>query len=728
MQKKNPTTHLLAILTLASLLANPFMVLAQTATLPSIIITEIAAAEPSDTEWIEIHNNSRAPVDMTGYKFFEEKTNHGLSVFRGDFILDAEEYAIIANKADLVAQKYPAYAGTILDSSWVSLKQDGEEIGLKDAAGNLAEVFTYPAWTGSVSLERKKLEEEANLASNWAMSESSHSLGQKRQEALPAAAISLLEEEDVGTSTAAVEQEIDAQDANSLALVAVAPPPPPAPSFSPVPSFAFTHNTAPQPIITVQSGALTAYGQTTVNFSGTMSYDPNGDALTFLWDMGDGTRSQSANPAAHKYAKPGNYTVTLTITDTFGTSGIAKEKIQVFEKTEAAATKETGAKAETQKSETKTEPKIEKTVLQSSSKSEAASNSSAKTELSFIPPLQLNPQTLQLQGYFVFIPYGDTPKIKMPKQAAIKKIKTPKASGVKKESAKSPQISNGDLSADIKISEIFPNPAENQEEWIELMNGGTESVNLGNWGLSDGGKTSPFRIPDSIVLEPGMYAAFPKSLTHIALNNDRDEVILTDFQGNIMDRINYDTPKKGSSYALISSAWEWTDTPTPGSQNPVFEKMEGTVGELIQSADADSSAFQIMLSDGSSKNIQFAKETLDPLMADILMAPGTRMSVQAAAQSDGNYLLKKIEDVSPAAANSEKNIGSWWMIAAAGASLLGGAIFFLARKFLRKSQENSSGEKKVAPTSRRGIYPVASPRLGQKDNFSYRAPPDENWL
>ncbi|WNJ19546.1 PQQ-dependent sugar dehydrogenase [Pontibacter sp. G13] len=57
----------------------------------------------------------------------------------------------------------------------------------------------------------------------------------------------------------------------------------------------------------------------TVNFTGSGSTDPEGAALTYFWDFGDGNNSTAADPS-HTFstagATPASYTITLTVTDT----------------------------------------------------------------------------------------------------------------------------------------------------------------------------------------------------------------------------------------------------------------------------------------------------------------------------------------------------------------------------------------------------------------------------
>ena len=108
-----------------------------------IIITEIAATEISSHEWIEIKNVGNTTVDLESWKFIEADVNHGLNLYSGSFELRSQEIALIANNAENVALAHQLTNVTVLDSSWGSLKLDGEEIGLRNSEGDIVELFTY---------------------------------------------------------------------------------------------------------------------------------------------------------------------------------------------------------------------------------------------------------------------------------------------------------------------------------------------------------------------------------------------------------------------------------------------------------------------------------------------------------------------------------------------------------------------------------------------------------
>ncbi len=66
-----------------------------------------------------------------------------------------------------------------------------------------------------------------------------------------------------------------------------------------------------------------------VAFSSSGSTDPDGDPITFHWNFGDGSASNSANPT-HLYNQPGSYHVTLTVSDGSPTSGPASASVNIL--------------------------------------------------------------------------------------------------------------------------------------------------------------------------------------------------------------------------------------------------------------------------------------------------------------------------------------------------------------------------------------------------------------
>ncbi|PIT88955.1 MAG: hypothetical protein COU27_02920, partial [Candidatus Levybacteria bacterium CG10_big_fil_rev_8_21_14_0_10_36_7] len=62
-----------------------------------VVINEIGAFESSDNEWVEVYNAGNEAVDLSGWKFFEAQVNHGITLYSGSSVLEAGEYAVIAN-------------------------------------------------------------------------------------------------------------------------------------------------------------------------------------------------------------------------------------------------------------------------------------------------------------------------------------------------------------------------------------------------------------------------------------------------------------------------------------------------------------------------------------------------------------------------------------------------------------------------------------------------------
>ncbi|NTW89772.1 MAG: hypothetical protein HGB37_02590 [Candidatus Moranbacteria bacterium] len=126
----------------------------------------------------------------------------------------------------------------------------------------------------------------------------------------------------------------------------------------------------------------------------------------------------------------------------------------------------------------------------------------------------------------------------------------------------------------IRINEIFPNPKEKGEanEWIELLNTGTESISLLGWTLRSGSGrfTWTEKLPDEqTVIPAGGFLVLPRSLTRLALRNTDGTVTLMAPDGmTVMDAVSYDRTTEGASYGFADSGrFRWSKTLTPGAIN-----------------------------------------------------------------------------------------------------------------------------------------------------------------
>ena len=69
-----------------------------------------------------------------------------------------------------------------------------------------------------------------------------------------------------------------------------------------------------QPPVANAGGPYTGTTKTALTFSGSGSNDPQGEALSYVWNFGDGTTETGVNPT-HTYTAPATYTVSLTVTN-----------------------------------------------------------------------------------------------------------------------------------------------------------------------------------------------------------------------------------------------------------------------------------------------------------------------------------------------------------------------------------------------------------------------------
>ncbi len=201
---------------------------------------------------------------------------------------------------------------------------------------------------------------------------------------------------------------------------------------------------------------------------------------------------------------------------------------------------------------------------------------------------------------------------------------------------------NGDLSDEVTLTEVMPNPEgpDAEEEWIEITNGGDETVNLGNWTIKDKSGTT-YTFSDDVYIEPGQSLVLYRTESGISLNNSNESIELSDYNGDTISEIAFEKSYEDESYAEIQieevqstqastlglgnqvfSTWQWV-TPSPGALNPVWKQVKGEVLEFDGSL--------LTLFDGvSTWTFKLSgSESTDALLYEV----GNTLLVQAASQN-----------------------------------------------------------------------------------------------
>jgi PKD repeat protein len=131
----------------------------------------------------------------------------------------------------------------------------------------------------------------------------------------------------------------------------------------------------------------------------------------------------------------------------------------------------------------------------------------------------------------------------------------------------------------IIINEFIPNPAgADESEWIELKNIAAYEINLADWQIDDAKDGSrPYAIPEGTIIKPNELLIFHRQKTKLALNNNLDSVRLFNNNDELVYQIDYEDAKEGLAYALDqNNNWQWTSTPTPGTENLIVEEAKTT--------------------------------------------------------------------------------------------------------------------------------------------------------
>jgi len=96
-------------------------------------------------------------------------------------------------------------------------------------------------------------------------------------------------------------------------------------------SSAVTHSfsvTNLPPVASIKADTTSVFTQESIQFSGEDSYDPEGEALDYLWDFGDNQTSSLKSPQ-HSWGMAGTYNVKLTVEDGSGQEGFTTKSVEI---------------------------------------------------------------------------------------------------------------------------------------------------------------------------------------------------------------------------------------------------------------------------------------------------------------------------------------------------------------------------------------------------------------
>lgn len=101
--------------------------------------------------------------------------------------------------------------------------------------------------------------------------------------------------------------------------------------------------------------------------------------------------------------------------------------------------------------------------------------------------------------------------------------------------------------ADVNINEIYANPPNEADEFIELINTTSNEIQVSGWKISD--KVKTYTIPANTTITANGYFVLKKSTTGIELNNNDEELKLKKENDEEVDSFSYSDTIQGKSWS-----------------------------------------------------------------------------------------------------------------------------------------------------------------------------------
>lgn len=607
-----------------------------TASTASIIITEIGAYEPSGQEWLEIYNNSASPVDMEGWVFWENDTNHKLTLVQGaDTVLGSGEYAVITQKDDVFRETYPGVSTTIFDSSWGSLKESGELVGLKDVTGEFVEQFSYIA-APSFSLERINYDLADYSSANWQEHADGNTVGRHNSNLA-------LQQNVVSTTTVQIRiNEIVSNPAEGenewVELYNLSP------VNANLSGWVLEDGVG---VVATIDQTIAASGYLVIELSSS-KLNNGGDIVVLKNSAGE-----SIDQIAYGTWDDGNVSDNESAPAKGESLSFIDNAFHISTPTKGAANQASTAEPSSESAQNITAPLSSRSIEASTIVINEFVSDPADGQQEFIELYNRSTADVSLTGWWIedggesrtdlsgtidakgfvvvekpkgnlnnagdqltlfestgFIidqvsygnwqdgrAYNNAPAAQDPNSVA-RKDDGYDTDIDKNDFVVTPNVSPGAANAfpqekrvvensalqdiDIIISELLPNPtgSDSENEFIELRNNGTQAVNLAGWKIGDG--TSKRFVIEDVVLQSNAFITFFRSDTDLALNNSGGDSVVLSANGTEIDRVSYDGRAEEDQVFVkdTEGGWAWSITPTPNKTNIIERPNHAPVAHI----------------------------------------------------------------------------------------------------------------------------------------------------
>ena len=138
---------------------------------------------------------------------------------------------------------------------------------------------------------------------------------------------------------------------------------------------------------------------------------------------------------------------------------------------------------------------------------------------------------------------------------------------------------------DLVLNEVLTHTDPPQEDFVELYNHGTNTLNLAGVQIADNLTSNRFVIPPATVLGPGQYLAYTQTQLGFSLGAAGEAAYIWNAATNrVLDAITFGAAENGVSFGRVpdaAPAFTATAAPTPGAANAGRKEREVIFHEIM---------------------------------------------------------------------------------------------------------------------------------------------------